>query len=1146
MKLSRSSFILGTSIATMLVSYTGVHAAGIWDGTTGNFDVATNWDNDVVPGPINVDVSNNGTVIIDTNHTTNDILTGTVGTSTTSTWQQDAGVVTMGGGWFRMGTATNAGGTYNLNGGSLAARGQINIGEANGTAGATATLNIAGGTFTNTGSADRQNIVVGGRLNLANAGKGVLNISAGQLDNSSELWVGAGTGSQGVMNISGGTVNQAQWLAVGRSGGTGVLNMTGGTFNKAANAGSATIIGASGAGSGTLNQTGGLFNITAGETWIGETSTGVWNVSGGSANLGVLTLGQGGAGNGTLNMQNAASGLTGALANGGGTQTVTATTLRLGNNATATATVNLDGGVLAVNNVAKVAGTATFNFNGGTLRARTSSGAFMGGLNNAFVKAGGAIIDSNGNAITITQNLLTDAVSTGGGLTKNGTNVLILSGANTYTGDTTINAGTISFQRTQSLPGYTTGGGSGAGMTIAPGGGIAVGVGTTGSFTAADFDAIRANTSGKFNLPAGAHIGIDTTEATTANGNANNTFTYGSDITDTANGSLGFIKVGANTLAFSSSAHSYTGATVLSGGTLSVSSIANGGVNSGIGASSSASSNLVFSGGGLLHTGGATVSDRGFTIGLGGGTIDTANDLTFSGQVLSNSTGSFTKNGAGTLSLTNTTGTNTLAGGTGGNALGVVVNNGLLQLGGTTGAPLAQTNQINAELIVGSVNSASSPNAAVEINGGTTTVTSYVGVGRGNGTNNAATSLTLNNNAVLSSANFSIGYSNGVSGYTSSPTVNFNGSSSFSTGGVFRIGESANGVGGVSTVNINGTATVNLTGGSSLIAVGDGGAGVLNQAGGTLTVTNKVVVGNAGGTGTYNQTGGTLNANGNVTLAAGAGAANYNLKGGVLATTAVVKGAGAGAGNLNFDGGTLKAGAASATFVSGVTTNVLEGGAIIDSNGFGVTVTSNLVHGGVAGIDGGLTKQGTGILTLSGTNSYTGATLVSAGTLLVTGALSATTGVTVANSAILAGTATSIAGSSIVNSGGSINPGNGGVGAISFENLDLQGIFNAEITGNGTNDRINTSGVLNLGNSSLINILLSYSPLAGDSFDLANFGSFTGDSTPQFSFSQPLGGGLTWDTSQFTTTGVLTVIPEPSTALLGAAAGFMLLRRRRK
>ncbi|RYD37915.1 MAG: hypothetical protein EOP85_17280, partial [Verrucomicrobiaceae bacterium] len=103
MKLTRSSFILGSSLTAVMLSYTGVQAAGIWDGTTGNYNDALNWDNDLVPGPINVDVSNNGTVIINTNQTTFDILTGTVGTSATSNWQQDAGTVTMGGGWFRMG-----------------------------------------------------------------------------------------------------------------------------------------------------------------------------------------------------------------------------------------------------------------------------------------------------------------------------------------------------------------------------------------------------------------------------------------------------------------------------------------------------------------------------------------------------------------------------------------------------------------------------------------------------------------------------------------------------------------------------------------------------------------------------------------------------------------------------------------------------------------------------------------------------------------------------------------------------------------------------------------------------------------------------------------------------------------------------------
>lgn len=1122
MKLTRSSFILGSSLATMLVSYTGAQAAGIWDGAVGNYDVATNWDNDLVPGVINVDVSNNGTVIIDTNHTTFDILTGTVGTSATSNWQQNAGTVTMGGGWFRMGLVANAGGAYNLNGGTLNVRGQINIGEANGTAGASAIVNIAGGIFNNTGPDDRQNIVVGGRLSTANAGKGELNISSGTLNNSSELWVGAGTGSQGVMNISGGTVNQAAWLAVGRSNGTGVLNMTGGTFNKTtANAGHAAIIGAGGTGTGTFNQNNGAFNVLAGDTWIGEGTTGTWNVSGGTANLQVLTLGQGGV-TGTLNMQGAASGLTGALANGGGTQVITATTLRMGNNGTATAVVNLDGGTLVVNNVVEgnAGATSTFNFNGGTLRARQNNGAFMGGLNNAIVKTGGANIDSNGFAITITQNLLTHATP-GGALTKSGTNNLTLTGANTYSGATNINAGGVSFQRTQSLPGYTTATGSSAPVNIASGAGLVLGVGATGSFTAADVDAIRANTSGKFNFAAGSSIGIDTTEATAANGNVGDTFNYGSTITDTVSGALGFIKMGANTLTLSS-ANSYTGATAINGGTLSVATLANGGANSDIGASSAASSNLVISGGALLYTGGATTTDRGFTVGGAGATIDNASNLTFTGQILSTGTGSFTKNGAGTLAFTNITGTNTFTGGGSGNNLGLIVNNGTFQLGGTSGSPLAQTNQINGELIIGTVNNATSPNAAVEINGGATTVTSYVGVGRGNGTNNAATSLTLNNNAVLSAGNFAIGYDNGVVGYKSSPTVTFNGTSSFSTAGVFTVGESPNAAGGISTVNVNGGSTVNMNG----------------------AATNANNIG-AVGPAVMNQNGGNVNAVAQITIARDAASVGtYNLNGGTLTVPNITKGAGTG--TLNLNGGTLKASGDSATFVTGVTTNVLEGGAIIDSNGSNITVATGLLHGGAAPVDGGLTKQGNGVLTLTGASTYTGATVVSAGTLLVNGSLANTSGVTVASGAILGGSSTNIGGVTTIAEGASISPGNS-VGTINLASLDLQGTYTAEITGNGVNDLINLgAGNLNLGNSSLINILLSYSPVAGDFFDLANFGSYSGDSTPQFAFSQTLGGGLSWDTSSFTSNGIITVIPEPSSALLTVAGAALLMRRRRK
>jgi autotransporter-associated beta strand protein len=73
----------------------------------------------------------------------------------------------------------------------------------------------------------------------------------------------------------------------------------------------------------------------------------------------------------------------------------------------------------------------------------------MGGLTAANVKDGGAKIDSNGNDITIAQPLVANGT---GGLTKSGAGTLILTGANTYTGDTEANAGKLAFVKSLSTP----------------------------------------------------------------------------------------------------------------------------------------------------------------------------------------------------------------------------------------------------------------------------------------------------------------------------------------------------------------------------------------------------------------------------------------------------------------------------------------------------------------------------------------------------------------------------------------------------------------------------------------------------------------------------------------------------------------------
>ncbi len=71
-------------------------------------------------------------------------------------------------------------------------------------------------------------------------------------------------------------------------------------------------------------------------------------------------------------------------------------------------------------------------------------------------------------------------------------------------------------------------------------------------------------------------------------------------------------------------------------------------------------------------------------------------------------------------------------------------------------------------------------------------------------------------------------------------------------------------------------------------------------------------------------------------------------------------------------------------FVSGFTAAyVSNGGAVIDTTNIDVTISQPLLNGGT----GGLTKLGSAALTLSGTNSYGGPTLVSDGTLSVSGSV---------------------------------------------------------------------------------------------------------------------------------------------------------------
>jgi autotransporter-associated beta strand protein len=94
----------------------------------------------------------------------------------------------------------------------------------------------------------------------------------------------------------------------------------------------------------------------------------------------------------------------------------------------------------------------------------------------------------------------------------------------------------------------------------------------------------------------------------------------------------------------------------------------------------------------------------------------------------------------------------------------------------------------------------------------------------------------------------------------------------------------------------------------------------------------------------------------------------------------------------------------------------------VGGNNLSTTVDGTISDGGAAlGRGGSLVKVGTGILTLSGTNTYTGTTTVNAGALVVNGSIAPSSLTTVNSGAVLLGGGA--VGSTLVNAGGFLVPG---------------------------------------------------------------------------------------------------------------------------
>lgn len=246
-----------------------------------------------------------------------------------------------------------------------------------------------------------------------------------------------------------------------------------------------------------------------------------------------------------------------------------------------------------------------------------------------------------------------------------------------------------------------------------------------------------------------------------------------------------------------------------------------------------------------------------------------------------------------------------------------------------------------------------------------------------------------------------------------------------------------------------------------------------------------------------------------------------------------------------------------ATPTSGTNTATINNGG--SGRNFTVNQTSAGTYAGVIAGAGSFTlgSLSTNALTLTGTNTYTGATTVSAGTLLVNGSIASSSMTTVAPGAIIGGSGT--VGALTVN--GSVNPGNNNIGILSTGNYTQTGTYNVGISGTvaGTgHDQINVAGTVNITSGSLstsfsgaysagnlIFILLNdgadaitgtYSGLAQNA-TVANYGGF--DWNISYTANSSLG----------TFTGgndiaLIAAIPEPKVVILGSLGTLLLLLRR--
>ncbi len=707
----------------------------------------------------------------------------------------------------------------------------------------------------------------------------------------------------------------------------------------------------------------------------------------------------------------------------------------------------------------------------------------------------------NNNLDTAISGVISDG-GLSGSLTKAGTGTLSLSGINTYTGATTISAGTLRTDVTKALSTATA-------VTVASGatfnlfsnnqsigslagdGSVRLGTATltTGNDgTSTTFTGVIQGLAGLTKTGAGTFILTGSNIYTAATmisagtlqlGNGGTTGSITSDVVDNGlfaidrsntvtfgnviSGTGGFQQLGTGTTIFNA-ANTYTGATTISDGTLRT-GVAN--------ALSTATAVTVASGATFnLFSNDQSIGSLagGGSVRLGTATLTTGTDgtsTTFSGVM--QGIGGLTKTGAGTFTLTDNntyTGATTISDGTlrTGVANALSTGTAVTMSSGTTFNLLGNDQSIGSLAGDGSVRLGAA--TLTTGNDGTSTTFNGIILGAGDLTKTGAGTFILTGSNIytgattISAGTLQLG-NGGTTGLITTDVVD-NGVFAVDRSNTFTFGHVISGAGGFQQLGTGTTifdAENIYTGATTISAgtlqLGNGGTAgsitsdVVDNSLFAIDRSNTVTFGNViSGTGGFQQLG---------------------------AGTTIFNAANTYTGATTISDGTLRTGVANAlstatavTVGSGATFNLfgndqsigsLAGGGSVRLGAADLTTgndgTSTTFSGVMQGI-GGLTKTGAGTFTLTGSNSYTGATTISGGTLQtgVANALSPSTAVSVSSGATfdLAGNDQSIG--SLAGTGsvqlGSATLGTGNDGTTTTFSGVIQGSGGLTKTGTGT------------------------------------------------------------------------------------------------